>query len=58
MHSLLPDTVEVRDAQTEAHITDVNLADVIFQKGTAINTSTKLQDLFYSFGIGHAGNLS
>jgi len=55
MHSLLPEKVEVVDSQTEAPLAVVGLGDVIFGKGTQVNTSLKLQDLLYSFGIGHAG---
>lgn len=57
MHSLLPEKVEVVDSQTEAPLAVVGLGDVIFGKGTQVNTSLKLQDLLYSFGIGHAGAL-
>ena len=56
MHSLLPDKVEVVDSQSEAPIAVVDLADVIFEKGTKVNTSMKMQDLLYSLGIGHAGS--
>lgn len=55
MHSLLPDKVEVFDAQKDKLIAVKDLSEIIFENGTAVNTSVPLQDLFFSLGVGHAG---
>jgi hypothetical protein len=55
MHSLLPDSVDVREASSGSVITTVNLGDIILEKGTQVNTTVPLPDLFYTLGVGHAG---
>jgi hypothetical protein len=55
MHALLPDKVNVHEARTGAKINTVNLEDIIFENGTAVNTKFKLEDLYCTLGIGHAG---
>jgi hypothetical protein len=55
MHALLPDKVVVKDAATGADRTAVDFGDIIFKRGTAVNTTMKLGDLFTSLGMGHAG---
>jgi hypothetical protein len=55
MHSLLPDSVEVRKSSNGSVIKTVGLGDIIFDRGTAVNTSVPLPDLFYTLGVGHAG---
>jgi len=57
MHSLLPDKVEVFDSQKDKLIAVKDLSEIIFENGTAVNTSVPLQDLFFSLGVGHAGAL-
>jgi hypothetical protein len=58
MHSLLPDKVEVFDSQKDKLIAVKDLSEIIFENGTAVNTSVPLQDLFFSLGVGHAGGHS
>jgi hypothetical protein len=55
MHSLLPDSVDVRKASSGSVIKTVNLGDIILKKGTEVNTTVPLPDLFYTLGVGHAG---
>jgi len=55
MHPLLPDKVEVRDALSTEPIAIKDLSEIIFEKGTAVNTSVPVQDLIYTLGVGHAG---
>ncbi|WIA21634.1 hypothetical protein OEZ85_000815 [Tetradesmus obliquus] len=57
MHSLLPDSVELRASSSGKLIKTVGLGDIILDKGTAVNTSVPLPDLFYTLGVGHAGAL-
>jgi hypothetical protein len=57
MHALLPDKVMVKDAATGADKEAVDFGDIIFKRGTAVNTTLKLGDLFTSLGMGHAGAL-
>lgn len=56
MHSLLPDKVEVFDAQQDKVIAVKDLSEIIFERGTAVNTSVPLQNLLFSLGVGHAGD--
>jgi hypothetical protein len=56
MHSLLPDKVDVRSAASGSVISTVGLGDIILTGGTQVNTSIPLPDLFYTLGVGHAGN--
>jgi hypothetical protein len=58
MHSLLPDSVDVRKSSSGSIIKTVGLGDIIFDKGTAVNTTVPLPDLFYTLGVGHAGESS
>eukprot|EP00775_Hariotina_reticulata_P000236 gene236-440_t len=54
MHALLPDKVNVHEAHTGRKLNTVNLDDLIFEKGTTVNTTLKLEDLYTTLGIGHA----
>jgi hypothetical protein len=58
MHSLLPDKVDVRSAANGSVINTVGLGDIILEKGTKVNTTVPLPDLFYTLGVGHAGGPS
>lgn len=57
MHPLLPDKVEVRDAQSTEPVAIKDLSDIIFEKGTAVNISAPeaVPNLLYTLGVGHAG---
>lgn len=55
MHALLPDKVVVKDAVKGTDLKTVDFGDIIFKKGTAVNTTERLADLFTSLGMGHAG---
>lgn len=55
MHALLPDKVVVKDAIKGTDLKTVDFGDVLFKKGTAVNTTERLADLFTSLGMGHAG---
>ena len=55
MHALLPDVVAVKDAASGDTQKVVDFGDIIFQKGTQVNQTTPVADLFTSLGLGHAG---
>lgn len=57
MHPLLPDQVDVHAAATGKKLKTVGLGDLILEGGTAVNTTVPLPDLFFTLGIGHAGEL-
>jgi hypothetical protein len=55
MHALLPDKVTLKSGSTGADIGLVDFGDIILEKGTAVNTTTPLADLFTTLGMGEAG---
>jgi hypothetical protein len=55
MHALLPDKVVVVDAIKGSPLKTVDFGDIVFSRGTAVNTTERLANLFTSLGMGHAG---
>lgn len=58
MHPLLRDTLQVRNAQTNAVMGSVSLQDSAFAGATATMDAYGMTNLFYSFGHTHPGALT
>lgn len=54
MHALLPDKVVVVDAIKGTPLKTVDFGDIVFRRGTAVNITERLANLFTSLGMGHA----
>jgi hypothetical protein len=55
MHALLPDKVTLRSSSTGKETGSVDFGDIILDRGTAVNTTMPLADLFTTLGMGEAG---
>jgi len=59
MHSLIPDTLALFDAETGKHATTIPIADTIFTHARdPVSKGLSFTDVFYSFGINYPGAIT
>lgn len=58
MHPLMPDTIPVRNLDSDAETGTLHLRDSAFTGATAVVENNALDDLFYSFGRANPGALT